>query len=48
MKKAIVISLLAAAAAVTLSSCLAVAAGAAVGYGAHKEGYRLQNPLTKD
>ena len=30
-----------------LSSCLPLAAGAAVGYVAHKEGYRVQNPVTK-
>jgi hypothetical protein len=30
-----------------LSSCLPLAAGAAAGYVAHKEGYRVHNPLTK-
>lgn len=30
-----------------LSSCLPLAAGAAAGYVAHKEGYRVQNPVTK-
>jgi hypothetical protein len=31
----------------TLNSCLPVAAGAAVGYVAHKEGYRVQSPIKK-
>jgi hypothetical protein len=31
----------------SLSGCLAAAAGAAVGYGAHKEGYRVRNPVKK-
>jgi hypothetical protein len=31
----------------SLSSCLPLAAGAAAGYVAHKEGYRVQNPVTK-
>jgi hypothetical protein len=30
-----------------LSSCLPLAAGAAAGYVAHKEGYRVQSPITK-
>ena len=30
-----------------MSSCLPVAAGAAAGYVAHKEGYRVQNPIKK-
>lgn len=30
------------------SSCLPLAAGAAAGYIAHDEGYRVQTPLTKD
>ncbi|QTN32825.1 hypothetical protein HZ994_10950 [Akkermansiaceae bacterium] len=30
-----------------LSSCLPLAAGAAVGYVAHDEGYRVQNPIKK-
>lgn len=31
----------------SLTGCLAAAAGAAVGYGAHKEGYRVQSPVKK-
>lgn len=31
----------------SLSSCLPLAAGAAAGYVAHKEGYRVQSPVTK-
>ncbi len=31
----------------SISSCLPLAAGAAAGYVAHKEGYRVQNPITK-
>ena len=30
-----------------LSSCLPLAAGAAVGYVAHDEGYRVTNPIKK-
>jgi len=40
--------LLAAAAIATLSSsCVPLAAGAAVGYVAHKEGYRVHSPISK-
>ena len=40
--------LLASAAIATLSSsCGPLAAGAAVGYVAHKEGYRVHNPISK-
>jgi len=31
----------------SLSSCLPLAAGAAGGYIAHEEGYRVRNPITK-
>jgi hypothetical protein len=31
----------------SLASCLPVAAGAAGGYVAHKEGYRVQSPIYK-
>jgi hypothetical protein len=31
----------------SLASCLPLAAGAAGGYVAHKEGYRVQNPIYK-
>ncbi len=30
-----------------MSSCLPLAAGAAAGYIAHDEGYRVRNPVTK-
>lgn len=30
-----------------MSSCLPLAAGAAVGYVAHEEGYRVTNPIKK-
>jgi hypothetical protein len=30
------------------SSCLPLAAGAAAGYIAHDEGYRVSNPISKD
>lgn len=30
-----------------LSSCLPLAAGAAAGYVAHEEGYRVRNPITQ-
>ena len=35
---------------VSMSGCIAAAAaaGGAAGYHAHKEGYRLQSPVTKD
>lgn len=46
MKKAIML-LVAAVAASTLSSCLPLAAGAAAGYIAHDEGYRVQSPIKK-
>ena len=29
-----------------LASCLPLAVGAGAGYVAHKEGYRVQNPIT--
>ncbi|MFK7850502.1 MAG: hypothetical protein AB8D78_05940 [Akkermansiaceae bacterium] len=31
----------------SLSSCLPLAAGAAAGYIAHDEGYRVSNPISK-
>jgi hypothetical protein len=46
MKKTIML-LVAAIAASTLSSCLPLAAGAAAGYVAHEEGYRVQSPIKK-
>jgi hypothetical protein len=33
--------------AASLSSCLPLAAGAAAGYIAHEEGYRVQSPIKK-
>lgn len=48
MTKRILWTLLAAASLLSLSGCLAAAAGAAVGYGAHKQGYRVQSPITKE
>lgn len=30
-----------------MASCVPLAAGAAAGYVAHKEGYRVQNPIKK-
>ena len=48
MIKRILFTLIAAASLLSLSGCLAAAAGAAVGYGAHKEGYRIQSPVTKE
>ena len=46
MKNAILF-VVAAIAASTLSSCLPLAAGAAAGYVAHEEGYRVQSPIKK-
>ena len=50
MIKRILFTLIAAASLLSLSGCLAAAAGAgaAVGYEAHKEGYRLQSPVKKE
>ncbi len=31
-----------------VSSCIPLAVGAAAGYVAHKEGYRVQSPIKKD
>jgi hypothetical protein len=31
----------------SLSSCIPLAVGAAAGYVAHEEGYRVQNPIKK-
>lgn len=45
MKKLILLTT-AAIALATLNSCLPLAAGAAAGYVAHKEGYRVRNPIT--
>ncbi len=32
----------------SISSCLPLAAGAAAGYVAHDQGYRVQNPITRE
>ncbi len=48
MKKSSIILLSLAFAVSTLSSCLPLAAGAAAGYVAHKEGYRVQSPIKKN
>lgn len=47
MKKSSIILLLLACAMSTLSSCIPLAVGAAAGYVAHDEGYRVRNPITK-
>jgi hypothetical protein len=47
MKKSSVILLLLACAIAPLSSCVPLAVGAAAGYVAHEEGYRVRNPITK-
>lgn len=39
--------LLAVVSASILSSCVPLAVGAAAGYVAHEEGYRVQNPIKK-
>lgn len=38
---------LAAAAILSLASCVPLAVGAGAGYVAHKEGYRVHSPVTK-
>ena len=48
MKKSTLILLLLAFASSILSSCLPLAVGAAAGYVAHDEGYRVRNPVTKE
>ena len=32
----------------SLTSCVPLAVGAAAGYVAHEEGYRVRNPITKE
>jgi hypothetical protein len=46
MKRIPVMFLLLIAAIATLSSCVPLAVGAAAGYVGHKEGYRVQSPVT--
>jgi hypothetical protein len=47
MKTKVFTLLLVAAGVSSIASCLPLAAGAAGGYVAHKEGYRVHNPITK-
>ena len=47
MKTKLILLLAATIGAVSLSSCLPLAAGAAAGYVARDNGYRVQNPVTK-
>jgi hypothetical protein len=47
MKRNLMLLLVLAIGTSTISSCLPLAAGAAAGYVAHKEGYRVQSPVTK-
>ena len=48
MKTKLIALLLVAAGIFSLASCLPLAAGAAAGYVAHEEGYRVQSAQTKD
>jgi hypothetical protein len=48
MKRSILLLLLTASAASVFSSCVPLAVGAAAGYVAHDQGYRVRNPVTKD
>lgn len=48
MKKSTIILLILACAMSMLSSCIPLAVGAAAGYVAHDEGYRVRNPVTKE
>lgn len=41
----LIVLLLSAGLSTLLTSCLPLAAGAAAGYVAHKEGYRVSNPI---
>lgn len=45
--KTTLLLLIASVSALTLNSCIPLAAGAAAGYVAHKEGYRMQSPVKK-
>lgn len=46
-RKHLILLLLTAGLSTLLSSCLPLAAGAAAGYVAHKEGYRVNSPIHK-
>lgn len=48
MKLRIISFLLVAIGISSLSSCLPLAAGAAAGYVAHDQGYRVQSPVTRE
>ena len=48
MKTKLTLILLSLATLKLLSSCVPLAAGAAGGYLLHKEGYRVQSPLTRE
>jgi hypothetical protein len=48
MKKSVLILLLLACGVSVISSCVPLAIGAAAGYVAHEEGYRVQNPITRE
>ena len=48
MKRYTLILMLLACAASLFSSCVPLAVGAAAGYVAHDEGYRVRNPVTKE
>ncbi|MBN8458623.1 MAG: hypothetical protein J0M04_12375 [Verrucomicrobia bacterium] len=48
MNKNLLLALAAVVSSAVLSSCLPLAAGAAAGYVAHKEGYRVQSPIKKE
>lgn len=47
MKKQLILLLAAAGLASLLGSCVPLAVGAAAGYVAHDQGYRVRNPITK-
>lgn len=47
MKIKLITLLLVAAGICSLNSCLPLAAGAAVGYIAHEDGYRVKNPISR-
>jgi hypothetical protein len=47
MKRTTIILLLLSFVATLLSSCVPLAVGAAAGYVAHDQGYRVRNPITK-
>ena len=47
MKRYLILLLLLAMGISSISSCLPLAAGAAAGYVAHKEGYRFRSPVIK-